>query len=36
MAPLLYEAYVAVKRSELGSVGELELEQVCERYAQIY
>ena len=27
MPPLLYEAYVAVKRAELGAVGELDLER---------
>jgi glutamine synthetase len=34
--PLLYEAYVAVKHSELQAVAELDPEEVCRRYAAIY
>ena len=36
MSPLLYEAYVAVKRSELEAVAQLDLEEVCRRYAGVY
>ena len=32
----LYEAYVGIKRSELDAVAELDLGEVCERYAAIY
>jgi glutamine synthetase len=36
MTPLLYEAYVGVKRSELEAVAGLDLAEVCERYAAVY
>jgi glutamine synthetase len=36
MGALLYDAYVAVKRSELGAVADLDLDDVCRRYAAIY
>ncbi|MCW3057418.1 MAG: glnA3, partial [Solirubrobacterales bacterium] len=36
MEPLLYDAYLSVKRSELAAIGELELEEACRRYAAIY
>jgi glutamine synthetase len=36
MTPLLYDAYVAVKRAELEAASEEDLEQTCERYARIY
>ncbi len=32
----LYEAYVGIKRSELDAVAELDLGEVCRRYAAIY
>ena len=32
----LYEAYVGIKRSELDAVAELDLVEVCRRYAAIY
>ena len=32
----LYEAYVGVKRAELDAVAELDLGEVCRRYAAIY
>ncbi len=32
----LYEAYVGIKRSELHAVAELDLGEVCRRYAAIY
>jgi len=34
--PLLYEAYVAVKRYELQASAELDIEQLCRRYANVY
>jgi glutamine synthetase len=36
MSPLLYEAYVGVKRAELDAVAELDLGEVCRRYGAIY
>ena len=36
MGALLYDAYVAVKRSELEAVADLDLDEVCRRYAAIY
>ena len=36
MPPLLYEAYVSVKRAELVASAELDLADVCRRYAEIY
>jgi glutamine synthetase len=33
---LMYEAYVSVKRAELAAVAELELEDICRRYADAY
>ena len=36
MGPLLYDAYVSVKRSELDSVAGLDLGEVCRRYAAVY
>jgi glutamine synthetase len=36
MAPLLYEAYVGVKRSEVDAARGSDLGEVCRRYAQIY
>jgi glutamine synthetase len=36
MEPLLYDAYLSVKRAELAAIGELELEEACRRYAAIY
>ena len=36
MPPLLYDAYVAVKRSELEAVAALDLAGVCRRYADVY
>jgi glutamine synthetase len=36
MAPLLYDAYVAVKRAELQAVAGLDLGEVCARYAAVY
>jgi glutamine synthetase len=36
MGPLLYEAYVSVKRSEVQAAAELDLEENCRRYAAIY
>jgi glutamine synthetase len=36
MAPLLYDAYMCVKRSELETVAPLELSEVCRRYARAY
>ncbi len=36
MTPLLYDAYVAVKRAELEAVAGLDLDEVCRRYAAVY
>jgi glutamine synthetase len=36
MTPLLYESYVGVKRAELAAVSELDIVEVCRRYAAIY
>lgn len=36
MTPLLYDAYVSVKRAELDATRELDLEEVCRRYGDIY
>jgi glutamine synthetase len=36
MGPLLYDAYVAVKRAELAAAAGVELGELCERYAAIY
>jgi len=36
MSPLLYEAYVGVKRAELQMVAGLDLSEVCRRYAAVY
>jgi len=36
MTPLLYDAFVAVKRAELEAVAGLDLDEVCRRYAAVY
>jgi glutamine synthetase len=36
MHPQLYEAYVGIKHAELEFAGELDLGEVCKRYAAIY
>jgi glutamine synthetase len=36
MTPLMYEAYVAVKRAEIAAAADEELHEVCGRYAAIY
>jgi glutamine synthetase len=36
MSPLLYDAYVGVKRAELRGVADEDLAGVCRRYAAIY
>ncbi len=36
MGPLLYEAYVAVKRFEIAATADLDIEELCHRYASIY
>lgn len=36
LGPLLYDAYMSVKRSELEAAAGLELQEVCHRYASIY
>jgi glutamine synthetase len=36
MTPLMYEAYVAVKRYEVEMTAEWDVEELCRRYAQIY
>jgi glutamine synthetase len=35
-SPLLYDAYVSVKRAELDAAADVELEALCRRYAEIY
>ena len=36
MGPLLYEAYVSVKRAEVRAAADVELGELCTRYAAIY
>jgi glutamine synthetase len=36
LGPLLLEAYLSVKRSELAETAELSLEEACARYALVY
>jgi glutamine synthetase len=36
LAPLLYDAYVSVKRAEIDAAADAELQEVCRRYAAIY
>jgi glutamine synthetase len=36
MTPLLYDAYVSVKRAELDAARDMDLEGLCRRYAAIY
>ena len=36
MSPLLYDAYLAVKRAEIDAAAELKLDELCRRYAEIY
>jgi glutamine synthetase len=36
LGPLLYAAYVGIKHAELAATADLELEEVCGRYAAIY
>ena len=36
MTPLLYDAYVGLKRAELEAVAALDLGEVCRRYAAVY
>jgi glutamine synthetase len=36
MTPLLYEAYMAVKRFEIAATADLDVEELCRRYASIY
>lgn len=36
MTPLLYEAYVAVKRFEVAATADLDVEELCRRYATVY
>jgi glutamine synthetase len=36
MTPLLYEAYVSVKRAEIAAATDMEVSEVCRRYAAIY
>jgi glutamine synthetase len=36
LKPLLYDAYVGVKRSELQATQDLDLDELCRRYAAIY
>jgi glutamine synthetase len=36
MPPLLYDAYVSVKRAELDAAADVDLKELCRRYAAIY
>ncbi|HEY2180347.1 MAG TPA: hypothetical protein VGH09_01610 [Solirubrobacteraceae bacterium] len=36
LSPLLYDAYVSVKRAELDATSGLDLAELCGRYAEIY
>ncbi len=36
MTPLMYDAYLAVKRAEIEAAADLDLEELCRRYAGIY
>jgi glutamine synthetase len=36
MTPLLYDAYVSLKRAELQAVADLDLDERCRRYAFVY
>jgi glutamine synthetase len=36
MSPLLYEAYLSVKRAEVAAASDIDLEELCARYAAIY
>jgi glutamine synthetase len=36
MSPLLYDAYVSVKQAELDAARDVDLEELCGRYAAIY
>lgn len=36
MTPLLYDAYVSVKHAELDAARDVDLEELCRRYAAIY
>lgn len=36
LAPLLYEAYVGVKRAELAATADWDIEKLCRRYATVY
>jgi len=36
MSPLLYEAYVSVKRAEVQAAAGMDVSEVCRRYASIY
>ncbi len=36
LSPLLYDAYVSVKRAELAAVADLDLDERCRRYAAAY
>jgi glutamine synthetase len=36
LGPLLYDAYVSVKRAEVQATADMNLQEVCRRYAAIY
>jgi glutamine synthetase len=36
LGPLLYDAYVSVKHAELEAAADMDLQEVCRRYAAIY
>ena len=36
MTPLLYDAYLSIKRAELDAAADVDLEELCRRYGAIY
>ncbi len=36
LAPLLHDAYVSLKRAELAQTAQLDLNEICRRYADVY
>jgi glutamine synthetase len=36
LSPLLYDAYVSVKRAEVDAAAQVDLDELCRRYAEIY
>jgi glutamine synthetase len=36
MTPLMYEAYMAVKRFEVAATADMDIDELCRRYASVY